>query len=132
MPSRHTTLPRTVLTGSGGIVSHHHQGHPIVILSPGEESHPPRRECGQHVLFPLGDDSGQHRETSHASRHDDSIGKLDQYACNDIRQHDIVFILKGLTLTDRTMSNVDQFLDLSLIHISEPTRRTPISYAVFC
>ena len=25
-----------------------------------------------------------------------------------------------------------QYLDLSLIHISEPTRRTPISYAVFC
>src|SRR5665647_2550969 len=24
------------------------------------------------------------------------------------------------------------FLNLSLIHISEPTRRTPISYAVFC
>ena len=23
-------------------------------------------------------------------------------------------------------------LNLSLIHISEPTRRTPISYAVFC
>ena len=23
-------------------------------------------------------------------------------------------------------------IDLSLIHISEPTRRTPISYAVFC
>src|SRR5680860_1811946 len=23
-------------------------------------------------------------------------------------------------------------MDLSLIHISEPTRRTPISYAVFC
>src|SRR5665647_3820688 len=27
---------------------------------------------------------------------------------------------------------IGQFLDLSLIHISEPTRRTPISYAVFC
>src|SRR5665647_3711462 len=26
----------------------------------------------------------------------------------------------------------DKQLDLSLIHISEPTRRTPISYAVFC
>src|SRR5665647_3651292 len=26
----------------------------------------------------------------------------------------------------------DTTLDLSLIHISEPTRRTPISYAVFC
>src|SRR5664279_6282340 len=25
-----------------------------------------------------------------------------------------------------------QIRDLSLIHISEPTRRTPISYAVFC
>ena len=25
-----------------------------------------------------------------------------------------------------------KLLDLSLIHISEPTRRTPISYAVFC
>ena len=26
----------------------------------------------------------------------------------------------------------DEVRDLSLIHISEPTRRTPISYAVFC
>ena len=29
--------------------------------------------------------------------------------------------------------HADELLDnLSLIHISEPTRRTPISYAVFC
>src|SRR5664279_5919133 len=27
---------------------------------------------------------------------------------------------------------LDESLNLSLIHISEPTRRTPISYAVFC
>src|SRR5680860_1750964 len=27
---------------------------------------------------------------------------------------------------------ISRILDLSLIHISEPTRRTPISYAVFC
>ena len=27
---------------------------------------------------------------------------------------------------------VGEYEDLSLIHISEPTRRTPISYAVFC
>ena len=27
---------------------------------------------------------------------------------------------------------VYQYVELSLIHISEPTRRTPISYAVFC
>src|SRR5680860_296663 len=32
-----------------------------------------------------------------------------------------------------TKENTEQsLLDLSLIHISEPTRRTPISYAVFC
>src|SRR5665647_2019111 len=30
------------------------------------------------------------------------------------------------------MADVSMSLDLSLIHISEPTRRTPISYAVFC
>src|SRR5664279_2060883 len=30
------------------------------------------------------------------------------------------------------MSGSDERSDLSLIHISEPTRRTPISYAVFC
>src|SRR5665647_516644 len=29
-------------------------------------------------------------------------------------------------------SSVESILSLSLIHISEPTRRTPISYAVFC
>eukprot|EP01016_Furgasonia_blochmanni_P028538 TRINITY_DN29_c0_g1_i9.p1 TRINITY_DN29_c0_g1~~TRINITY_DN29_c0_g1_i9.p1 ORF type:complete len:115 (+),score=23.04 TRINITY_DN29_c0_g1_i9:66-410(+) len=30
------------------------------------------------------------------------------------------------------MARVDTLWYLSLIHISEPTRRTPISYAVFC
>ena len=30
------------------------------------------------------------------------------------------------------ISGRDIAFDLSLIHISEPTRRTPISYAVFC
>src|SRR5680860_427451 len=29
-------------------------------------------------------------------------------------------------------AGLDVLYDLSLIHISEPTRRTPISYAVFC
>ena len=31
-----------------------------------------------------------------------------------------------------TESNLHFDFTLSLIHISEPTRRTPISYAVFC
>src|SRR5680860_1801769 len=33
---------------------------------------------------------------------------------------------------DQRLSHHRDTLDLSLIHISEPTRRTPISYAVFC
>src|SRR5680860_814353 len=39
------------------------------------------------------------------------------------------FVFGKLLHTDR---GIDNFLLLSLIHISEPTRRTPISYAVFC
>eukprot|EP01016_Furgasonia_blochmanni_P017530 TRINITY_DN2027_c0_g1_i6.p1 TRINITY_DN2027_c0_g1~~TRINITY_DN2027_c0_g1_i6.p1 ORF type:complete len:116 (+),score=11.01 TRINITY_DN2027_c0_g1_i6:152-499(+) len=39
------------------------------------------------------------------------------------------FIRKLLVYTATTNAHV---LCLSLIHISEPTRRTPISYAVFC
>src|SRR5664279_5839060 len=31
-----------------------------------------------------------------------------------------------------TPGKLDKIVFLSLIHISEPTRRTPISYAVFC
>src|SRR5665647_3653599 len=34
--------------------------------------------------------------------------------------------------TEVTNNKYRQFVYLSLIHISEPTRRTPISYAVFC
>ena len=38
-------------------------------------------------------------------------------------------LVSGLT---KTRDNIVHGIDLSLIHISEPTRRTPISYAVFC
>ena len=39
----------------------------------------------------------------------------------------------GITyISSNDFSFYDMVLDLSLIHISEPTRRTPISYAVFC
>src|SRR5665647_869382 len=54
----------------------------------------------------------------------------------------IVFDSTGNTVSDNTVTGNGQgiYLDftrdntvtLSLIHISEPTRRTPISYAVFC
>src|SRR5664279_53550 len=43
----------------------------------------------------------------------------------------------GLSIETGIEDNVEKIYfpadkDLSLIHISEPTRRTPISYAVFC
>src|SRR5664279_5645175 len=34
-------------------------------------------------------------------------------------------------VTDKIKAQIDKVQHLSLIHISEPTRRTPISYAVF-
>src|SRR5664279_5945685 len=37
-----------------------------------------------------------------------------------------------VALTARARADLAMLLHLSLIHISEPTRRTPISYAVFC
>ena len=39
---------------------------------------------------------------------------------------------KHKNYNESTINGTVAFLSLSLIHISEPTRRTPISYAVFC
>src|SRR5664279_3090458 len=47
-----------------------------------------------------------------------------------------VFELRDLELCSRLdlwhTVHCNEQIDMSLIHISEPTRRTPISYAVFC
>src|SRR5664279_1722612 len=45
-----------------------------------------------------------------------------------VDQVDAAIAAIALLLAERA----PELLDLSLIHISEPTRRTPISYAVFC
>src|SRR5664279_6456393 len=50
---------------------------------------------------------------------------------------DVVTVaVRRVNIIDRNSPNLLDFIDpgkyLSLIHISEPTRRTPISYAVFC
>ena len=42
----------------------------------------------------------------------------------------ILLVEKGKPVEKRHCPKAE--LGLSLIHISEPTRRTPISYAVFC
>ena len=42
------------------------------------------------------------------------------------------FIILSIVLTKAFGLLPKYYEDLSLIHISEPTRRTPISYAVFC
>src|SRR5664279_860466 len=43
-----------------------------------------------------------------------------------------VFLLAGLAVAALIDKRRAGYFRLSLIHISEPTRRTPISYAVFC
>src|SRR5680860_1730074 len=65
---------------------------------------------------------------------------------NKLRQfqelgHDVIFLIgdftgmigdpSGRSAIRKPLSR-DEVMALSLIHISEPTRRTPISYAVFC
>ena len=37
-----------------------------------------------------------------------------------------------IALAEKVVAMLAADIELSLIHISEPTRRTPISYAVFC
>src|SRR5664279_3702264 len=49
----------------------------------------------------------------------------------DLNLHGNVFLL-GFTVTPELERAGEWLYYLSLIHISEPTRRTPISYAVFC
>src|SRR5664279_6193936 len=58
----------------------------------------------------------------------EKIGQIDCYkpTNNCIRVHCMSAEQQQQLLT------TTQLMDLSLIHISEPTRRTPISYAVFC
>ena len=41
-------------------------------------------------------------------------------------------LITFLTVGDPNLEVSEKAIYLSLIHISEPTRRTPISYAVFC
>src|SRR5665647_3222752 len=72
---------------------------------------------------------------------------LTNIMANGVRQEDITAILNesavqqnptqldpnySITVFDTNSSNHYDTHELSLIHISEPTRRTPISYAVFC
>ena len=46
--------------------------------------------------------------------------------------HDFEFSEDGIHAAVAWLNEVTHSKELSLIHISEPTRRTPISYAVFC
>src|SRR5664279_2298961 len=49
-----------------------------------------------------------------------------------INAQELKDIMIDLRKQGRTVIFSTHLMDLSLIHISEPTRRTPISYAVFC
>ena len=46
--------------------------------------------------------------------------------------YEAIFIPEGVPIPPKEIINQPELQVLSLIHISEPTRRTPISYAVFC
>src|SRR5680860_231762 len=57
----------------------------------------------------------------------------DMAAQRHLLRHGILqLILTARGMPDRKLKALGESHNLSLIHISEPTRRTPISYAVFC
>src|SRR5664279_5748528 len=50
------------------------------------------------------------------------------YNLGDICRHEAAALIQLQELLDRNMLKAEEIQYLSLIHISEPTRRTPISY----
>src|SRR5665647_3782895 len=64
---------------------------------------------------------------------ENSIVKIDEYLLNKaLSTAPSRFTLYGKNETTDVKVDPERVYTLSLIHISEPTRRTPISYAVFC
>src|SRR5665647_3881524 len=55
-----------------------------------------------------------------------------QTAADGLREADNIWLHPKLLGSEKRARPIAACLHLSLIHISEPTRRTPISYAVFC
>src|SRR5665647_730854 len=77
--------------------------------------------------------------------HSDRLGRMREVVCGQLRIIDeaalwypvcAAFVLwigpELFVLRQRRRPEPRRIEGLSLIHISEPTRRTPISYAVFC
>src|SRR5665647_451008 len=70
------------------------------------------RDCRFATLTQSGRVRGQGRQRR--------LQSVSEIGCAAARACDLLFL------------SIKQGIDLSLIHISEPTRRTPTSYAVFC
>src|SRR5680860_25020 len=60
----------------------------------------------------------------------DHPGHIHTGTCDEVG--DVIYPLNNLVSPDMMGTPEAEMDELSLIHISEPTRRTPISYAVFC
>src|SRR5664279_1864695 len=56
----------------------------------------------------------------------------DRETAEDLLQEAFMRVIKGAEAYKRQAKFTTWLYTISLIHISEPTRRTPISYAVFC
>src|SRR5664279_5897818 len=63
---------------------------------------------------------------------DDSVAQLGWVSARELLQIGQLAGWIGQDDAEGDLSRVGEVGHLSLIHISEPTRRTPISYAVFC
>src|SRR5665647_1228990 len=70
-----------------------------------------------------------YREVILKSYLQESLEKINPHLPFNAIEQAIALVLKSESLDLITNNRI---FHLSLIHISEPTRRTPISYAVFC
>src|SRR5680860_1740645 len=78
--------------------------------------------------------SSRRRRTVAAYREDDKVIVMIPARLSVAEEHEwVATMVARLERSDQRRRPSDSaLLQLSLIHISEPTRRTPISYAVFC
>src|SRR5665647_2510456 len=96
-----------------------------------EESHMHRFAGVTFEAIVLANGKHKHRFFTNTDFYEDHHHEIKGFTGVDILIGDgrhIHFVILETTLKD----NHQHVYRLSLIHISEPTRRTPISYAVFC
>src|SRR5680860_1703339 len=90
---------------------------------------PGTAESGRGGIVQVGDHGPMDERERQAA--EERLDILEALLVAQERRHDVIEIVWAAHDQEEAGARLKELL-LSLIHISEPTRRTPISYAVFC